>query len=104
VVFAALRHGWRNGRRSGSRFPEGEAGNSGDAGKRLDSETRGSEIERVRDGAGHSLPVPGTVEEALAFAIARASEAGQWAVVVQLARELEARRLAVGDGRQPDGA
>jgi hypothetical protein len=40
------------------------------------------------------MPNPGSVEEALAFALARASAAGQWAVVAQLARELEARRLA----------
>jgi hypothetical protein len=42
---------------------------------------------------------PGTVcgdvvEAALAEALRRASDAGQWAVVAQLARELEARRLA----------
>jgi hypothetical protein len=43
------------------------------------------------------MPNPGTVEEALAFALARASAAGQWAVVAQLARELEARRLEAAD-------
>lgn len=36
----------------------------------------------------------GTVEEALAGAITKAVEDGLWDVVVQLARELEARRLA----------
>jgi hypothetical protein len=69
--------------------------------KRLDSETRDSEIERVRDGAGQSLPVPASVEEALAFAVVQASAAGQWAVVAQLAGELEARRLAVAGGAEP---
>ncbi len=34
------------------------------------------------------------VEAALAEALTRASEAGQWAVVSQLARELDARRKA----------
>jgi hypothetical protein len=34
------------------------------------------------------------VEDALAFALARASAAGRWDVVAQLARELEARRMA----------
>jgi hypothetical protein len=34
-----------------------------------------------------------TVEDALAQALAGATAAGQWAVVAQLARELEARRL-----------
>jgi hypothetical protein len=35
------------------------------------------------------------VEEALAFALAEAAKAGRWEVVVQLARELEARRVAM---------
>ncbi len=34
------------------------------------------------------------VESALAEAIGKATEAGEWLVVAQLARELEARRLA----------
>lgn len=37
---------------------------------------------------------PLTVEDALAGALAEASAAGRWDVVAQLARELEARRLA----------
>lgn len=37
------------------------------------------------------------VEVALAEALARASAAGEWAVVAQLARELEARRKAHED-------
>jgi hypothetical protein len=36
----------------------------------------------------------GSVEDMLAAALARASEAGRWDIVAQLARELEARRLA----------
>jgi hypothetical protein len=36
----------------------------------------------------------GSVEDMLAVALARASEAGRWDIVGQLARELEARRLA----------
>ena len=35
-----------------------------------------------------------TVEEGLAKALVLAAQAGQWAVVAQLARELESRRLA----------
>jgi hypothetical protein len=42
----------------------------------------------------HSAAGPLTVEDALAVALARASAAHEWAVVAQLARELEARRLA----------
>jgi hypothetical protein len=34
------------------------------------------------------------VEEALAHALRKATEEGQWSVVSQLSRELEARRLA----------
>ena len=40
-----------------------------------------------------TAPAP-TVEESLAMALAEATKAGQWSVVAQLARELEARRLA----------
>jgi hypothetical protein len=40
--------------------------------------------------------IAAVVEEALAGALARASAAGRWDVVTQLARELEARRLARG--------
>lgn len=44
-----------------------------------------------------------TVESALARAIEGAVAAGRWDVVMQLARELEARRLvAVGNVRTPD--
>ena len=43
---------------------------------------------------GHEDPV----EAALANALERASKAGEWAVVAQLARELESRRLASRGG------
>jgi hypothetical protein len=39
-------------------------------------------------------PPPASIEDALASAVAAASAAGRWDVVAQLARELEARRLA----------
>jgi hypothetical protein len=38
--------------------------------------------------------LPDAVESALAEAIRQATSAGKWDVVLQLARELEARRLA----------
>jgi hypothetical protein len=41
-----------------------------------------------------SLAVPTEVDHALAFALTEATKAGRWDVVAQLARELEARRLA----------
>jgi hypothetical protein len=50
----------------------------------------------VREASGHSLANPSRVEDALAFAIAQASAAGQWVVVAQLAEELKARRLGRG--------
>jgi hypothetical protein len=44
-----------------------------------------------------------TVEYALAGALDRASAAGRWDIVAQLARELEARRLrATGEGSLVD--
>jgi len=57
----------------------------------------------------HSAAGPLTVEDALAVALARASAAHEWAVVAQLVRELEARRLTAagvrslldGRGRYP---
>jgi hypothetical protein len=50
----------------------------------------------------HTLPASSrphrdVVEHALAEAVARASAAGEWSVVAQLARELEARRKAHAD-------
>ncbi len=41
----------------------------------------------------------GTVEGALAKAIAQASAVGRWDIVAQLARELEARRLSAAGVR-----
>jgi hypothetical protein len=55
-------------------------------------------------------PTPsGSVEDALAGALTKAAAAGQWELVAQLARELEARRLGaadvttVGGARRSDG-
>ena len=47
----------------------------------------------------HSAAGPLTVEDALAVALERASAAHEWAVVAQLARELEARRLSAAGVR-----
>lgn len=44
--------------------------------------------------ADNSLPIARDVEAVLAAALEKAAAAGQWAVVSQLARELEARRTA----------
>jgi hypothetical protein len=41
-----------------------------------------------------SAPSSTIIEDALARAIAQASVVGRWDIVTQLARELEARRLA----------
>jgi len=37
--------------------------------------------------------MPASIESALAHALSKATDAGRWDVVAQLARELEARRL-----------
>ena len=58
---------------------------------------RSREIDRVRTGGGQSVgnqSPADVVEEGLAKAIAKAAVAGRFDVVAQLARELEARRLA----------
>ena len=47
----------------------------------------------------HSAAGPLTIEDALAVALVRASAAHEWAVVAQLARELEARRLSAAGVR-----
>ena len=57
-------------------------------------EPPGSEDDRLRTVSGPSRGDGDPVEIALATAIERASAAGEWAAVGQLARELEARRLA----------
>lgn len=44
--------------------------------------------------SGNPLPPPDPVEAALGDALTKASAAGAWEVVGQLARELEARRKA----------
>jgi hypothetical protein len=46
------------------------------------------------DAKQREVSASGSVEDALGAALARASEAGRWDVVAQLAKELEARRLA----------
>jgi len=43
----------------------------------------------LADGAS----MPASIESALAHALSKATDAGRWDVVAQLARELEARRL-----------
>lgn len=43
---------------------------------------------------GHTIERACSTEDALAFALVEAAKAGQWAIVAQLAKELEARRLA----------
>jgi hypothetical protein len=43
------------------------------------------------------------VEAALAIALMRASAAKEWALVAQLARELEARRQGNGECGEPHG-
>jgi len=50
--------------------------------------------ERERTAGGPSRGDADSVEVALATALDRASAAGEWGAVAQLARELEARRLA----------
>lgn len=72
-------------------------------GTRIDVSAR-----EVVDVGPSATEVAATLECALATALARAAEAGQWNVVVQLARELEARRLACPEvavvaGHQPSG-
>jgi hypothetical protein len=52
---------------------------------------------RVADGIGHS------VETSQAHAIERASAAGEWGLVAQLAIELQARRVAVAEVLSLDG-
>ncbi len=50
----------------------------------------------------NELTSRGSVEDMLAASLARASEAGRWDIVAQLARELEARRLARAEVVQLD--
>jgi hypothetical protein len=65
---------------------------------------RSREIDLVRTGGGQSLgnqSPADVVEEGLAKAIAEAAVAGRFDVVVQLAREIEARRLARAENALP---
>jgi len=59
----------------------------------MDGDTRGDARGRIEADVGpNEARVAGAVEEALARALVLAAETGQWGVVAQLARELEARR------------
>jgi hypothetical protein len=74
--------------------PEHNA-NAHDSGKQAGSDTRDdtNEHRSSPEGAPGELRID-PVEEALTKALEGATAAGQWTVVAQLARELEARRLA----------
>jgi hypothetical protein len=70
--------------------------------ERIDMESRGYEgVEGAIEGEkgsnvaplAHGLDHGGEVERALASALTEAARAGQWAIVAQLAKELEALRL-----------
>ena len=52
--------------------------------------------------ASPTAPPGDVVENALAAALAQASAAGEWGVVAQLARELEARRMARAGAKPAD--
>jgi hypothetical protein len=91
-------HEWRNGRRTGFRFPA----TGDDEGQPVGSaEDEPPQIARVTT-AGHDSQALGhdstepvdVVEAALANALAKATAAERWDLVSQLAKELEARRLA----------
>ena len=56
-----------------------------------------SELPDDRPVRRSSLGSSATIEDALSLALERASAAGEWAVVAQLAKELEARRLAISN-------
>jgi hypothetical protein len=60
------------------------------------SETATKQFRTSRNPANREVTLPITldVEEALAFALAEAAKVGRFDVVSQLAKELEARRLA----------
>lgn len=62
----------------------------------LSAQTPDDGSPRARDDGGAS------VEKALASAIMKAAEASRWDVVAQLARELEARRLAAAEAVKID--
>jgi hypothetical protein len=57
----------------------------------------------VVDVSQRSKPIPDDVESALVRALSAAAEAGRFDLVVQLAKELEARRIAVARNVVPIG-
>ena len=61
---------------------------------RADAPLNGAPLDPILDRAHPVRDDAHAVEEALAKALERATAAGRWEVVSQLARELEARRLA----------
>jgi hypothetical protein len=104
--------GQKTERPRGSTFPRGQSGredsnlrpldpqNSNQVPAGIDAHGKGREVNlqnALGDTSGHgaaaTLPLSEGVETALARALERASAAGRWDVVAQLARELEARRL-----------
>ena len=71
----------------------------------MESEPRGPDIPWLEGPVGQSWGNPDPVETALAKALERASVAERWDIVAQVAKELEARRLARTDAahlRQDD--
>ncbi|HEV3193738.1 MAG TPA: hypothetical protein VGY54_24705 [Polyangiaceae bacterium] len=60
----------------------------------MESEPRGPEKPRLEGPVGQSWGNPDPVDTALAKALERASVAERWDIVAQLAKELEASRLA----------
>jgi hypothetical protein len=59
-----------------------------------DEALNGTQLDRSLDRASDVPPKHDPVEAALAKALEGATSVGQWDVVAQLARELEARRVA----------
>jgi len=57
-------------------------------------EPTGPAVAQFSEAENHSTPTTDPVEAALANAITRASEAGEWTVVTELGRELGERRRA----------
>ncbi len=61
--------------------------------KRGQVATRGNAVAQPEAPVAAVSATAETIEGALALALVKATEAGRWDVVAQLARELEARRL-----------
>jgi hypothetical protein len=101
--FARSKRARRRGRIAGRESAESAEFTSIRVDSRKDDPTRVDVSAREPVAIGpnkmHSAGGPLTVEDALAVALARASAADQWAVVAQLPRELEARRLSAAGVR-----